>query len=151
MAFNGAAKVVGVDINEEAINFAKRKLIEYPTVAGAVSFFVLKDLPKEKYDIILSKDSFEHYANPESMMYIMRQHLKFDGIIIVGFEPLWKSPFGGHIRDFSRFPWIHLLFPEPILMEELRRFFKDKRIKSFSQIIGGSGLNKMSYKGFEDC
>ena len=148
MAFNGAKKVVGTDINEEAINFAKKKLTEYPSLADVISFFTLKDLPKEQFDIVLSKDSFEHYSNPESFMKTMKQYLKLDGIMVIGFCPLWKSPYGGHIKNFSSLPWIHLLFPEPILMKELRRYYKDQRIESFSKIIGGSGLNKMTYERF---
>jgi SAM-dependent methyltransferase len=144
LAFNGAARVVGTDINEEAINFAKQKLAEYPSLVNVVSFCILRDLPREQFDIVMSKESFEHYSNPESMMDAMKQHLKPKGIIVVGFEPLWKSPYGGHISAFSRLPWIHLLFPEPILMQELRRYFKNQRITSFEEM----GLNKMTCERF---
>ena len=146
MSFNGAAKVVGTDINEEAINFAKSKLIEYPSQINVISFFVVKDLPNEQFDIIFSKDSFEHYVNPEMIIDSMKQYLKPNGILVIGFSPLWKSPYGGHLNTFSRWPWIHLLFPEPVLMQELRRHFKNEQIKSFAQIA--SGLNKITYERF---
>jgi len=66
--------------------------------------------------------------------------------MVMGFSPLWKSPYGGHIPCFTKFPWIHLLFPEKLLMHELARFLKNDRVESFRDIA--SGLNKMTHQRF---
>jgi SAM-dependent methyltransferase len=99
---------------------------------------------EEKFDIILSKDSFEHIAEPERFIAGLAHRLAKDGVIAIGFGPLWKSPYGGHIKFMTLLPWAHLLFPEWVIMEERRRFRPDEDVKSFSEIRGG--LNKMTLK-----
>lgn len=148
LASKGAIRVVGTDTSEERINFAKSMLNQYSQQNHKISFFLLKDLPKKKFDIVLLKDSFEHYNNPENFIDQMLDYLKPNGLMIIGFSNLWNSPFGGHLGSFSRWPWIHLMFAEPVIMHELRRFFKDDKIRSFDQVA--SGLNKMTYRRFID-
>jgi SAM-dependent methyltransferase len=148
MALNGAKKVVGIDINKNSIDFAKSKLKEYPLANEVLTFALPKDARPDKYDMVLSKDSFEHYDDPENFIVTMQQYLKPSGKLIIGFSPLWKSPFGGHIKRLTRvpLPWVHLVFPERILMAELRRSLQDESLESFRQIAGG--LNKMTLDRF---
>jgi hypothetical protein len=68
------------------------------------------------------------------------------GMIAIGFGPLWKSPYGGHIRYMTRLPWAHLLFPERVVLRERERFFPDQRVRTFGEIVGG--LNKMTLSRF---
>ena len=104
LAQNGAKKVVGVDINRTRILFAKTKLNnDYPKLSNIVDFKHVEDLDDEKFDIVLSKDSFEHFSDPEKFIFSMKNNLKKDGVMVIGFSPLWKSPYGGHtnIYDYS--------------------------------------------------
>jgi SAM-dependent methyltransferase len=139
---NGAAKAVGVDINKDAIAFAQSKLQDYPDCQGRVEFKLLSELNNEKFDFVLSKDSFEHYENPEEFILTLKKHVEANGKLIIGFSPLWKSPYGGHIKALSRWPWIHILFSESLLMSELKRFFRNDNLQSFKQVAGG--INKMT-------
>jgi cyclopropane fatty-acyl-phospholipid synthase-like methyltransferase len=147
MALNGAAKTVGIDIVKRYIDFANLKLATaYKNISNIVEFRLPDDKYHEKFDVIISKDSFEHYANPESFIEVMKGYLKPDGRIITRFGPLWKSPNGGHITFMTKVPWAHLLFPESVIMCERRRFRPDDHANSFEQIDGG--MNKMTMKRY---
>lgn len=149
MAMNGAKKVVGVDIDRRRIEFARSRLIrDYQYLSDLVDFKMVEELGDEKFDVIISKDSFEHIADPENAVNDMQKHLDRGGIIAIGFGPLWKSPYGGHIGFMTKFPWAHLLFPEPVIMHERKRFRPEENAKTFEQIVGG--LNKMTLGKFLD-
>jgi SAM-dependent methyltransferase len=143
---NGAASVVGTDINNDRVNFAKSKICESRGYEGKIEFKLLHELGDLQFDIVLSKDSFEHYDNPEEFILFLMEHTKPGGKIVIGFSPLWDSPYGGHLGFLSRWPWIHILFPESAVMAELRRYYKDEGIQSYKNIAGG--LNKMSARQF---
>jgi cyclopropane fatty-acyl-phospholipid synthase-like methyltransferase len=147
MAKKGAARVVGIDINESAINVAKLKLTnEYKSLSNTVEFRLAGDTLNEKFDIVISKDSFEHYANPETFIITMKQYLNQGGIMVIGFSALWQAPYGGHIDFMTKVPWAHLMFPETVIMHERRRFRLDEDADSFEHVIGG--LNKMNLKRY---
>lgn len=147
MAQNGASRVVGIEINEESNDFAKKKLAtEYQELANIVEFRTVDDTFKEKFDIVISKNSFEHYANPEDFIKVMKQHMKKEGLLVIGFSPLWKAPYGGHITYVTKLPWAHLLFPESVIMQERKRFRPDDGARLFEEMKGG--LNKMTLKRY---
>lgn len=60
--------------------------------------------------------------------------------LVIGFDPPWKRPVGGHIEYMTKLPWPHLIFPEPVIMSERRRFRPDAQGRTFGEIRGG--LNK---------
>ncbi len=150
VASHGACQVVGIDIQEHLIEFAKTKLhTEYCELTNKVDFKVVtepKQLGGQKFDIILSKDSFEHIENPKKYLQELEEYVADDGIIVIGFGPLWKSPYGGHIGFMTPFPWAHLLFPESVIMNERKRFRPDEDAETFEQVKGG--LNKMTLSKF---
>ena len=89
---------------------------------SVVKLELADDLGHDKFDIVLSKDSFEHYNDPENQIFTMQQYLKEEGILVIGFGPLWKSPYGGHISWMTKFPWAHLIFPESVIMAERKTY-----------------------------
>jgi SAM-dependent methyltransferase len=146
MAQKGATRVVGIDIVGSTIEFAKLKLMtEYKELSNIVEFRLADDILDEKFDVVISKDSFEHYANPEKFFTSMKDYLKPGGTMVIGFGPLWKAPYGGHITFMTKVPWAHLLFPESVIMQERRRFRNDGA-GSFKEVSGG--LNKMTLKRY---
>jgi SAM-dependent methyltransferase len=147
MAVQGATKVRGIDIDEDKIDFAKSKLTnDYANLSNIVEFRLANGIADEKFDIVISKDCFQHYADPENMIFRMKQYLNQDGIIVVRFGPLWKSPYGGHINFMIKVPWVHLLFPESVIMRERKRFRPNEDVTSYEQIKGG--FNKMTLRGY---
>jgi SAM-dependent methyltransferase len=147
LAQRGAKRVVGVDVDEERIVFARNKLqAEFSNLAQKIEFALPSELKKERFDLVVSQDCFEHYEHPAQVMRTMRSFLVDDGRVLIGFSPLWKSPYGGHIGYMTKVPWAHLLFPERIIMLERRRYRPRENARTFSEMRGG--LNKMTYAKF---
>jgi SAM-dependent methyltransferase len=140
LARRGAARVIGVDINLECLERARRNtqdaglsnLIEFSTDAGCPA------------DIVVSLDSFEHFAEPEAMLEHIHGLLRPGGAVISSFGPTWYHPFGGHL--FSVFPWAHLIFSETALCR-WRADFKTDGARRFHEVAGG--LNQMTIARFE--
>ena len=150
LARGGARRVVGVNIDARRITFAQRTLAaDYADLGDHVAFRTITgfdDLDVEQFDLIISKDSFEHYAEPEQFVPALLPHLAQNGRIAIGFGPLWQSPFGGHIGYMTRLPWAHLLFSERTIMRERRRYFPTDPVERYGEIIGG--LNQMTLARF---
>jgi SAM-dependent methyltransferase len=144
----GAARIVGTDLS---IPPQVRRLLAEDPAAAEVELLetdgTLRELGTRRFDVVISKDSFEHYANPEQFAGTLAALLEPGGTLAVGFGPLWKSPTGGHIEYMTGLPWAHLLFPEPVLMAERRRFRPDEDARRFEEIRGG--LNRMTLARFE--
>lgn len=147
-ARRGATEVVGIDTE---LAYADEFLRERaPDVADHVRFFTtdgsLDVVADRQFDLVVSKDSFEHYPEPESFVRSIVPLIAPGGSLVIGFGPLWKSPEGGHIGYMTKLPWAHLIFPERVIMSERRRFRPDEQARRFGEIRGG--LNKMTYAAF---
>jgi SAM-dependent methyltransferase len=154
MARRGAAGVLGVDIDAASIRLADEQARrEAPDVDGRVRFAAierLSDIGDERFDVIVSKDSFEHFDDPEGFVRDAGHHLKPDGLLVIGFGPLWKSPYGGHLNHMTPLPYAHLLFPERVIMLERRRYAPGKwdGAMSWGEVTGG--LNRMTFERFTE-
>jgi 2-polyprenyl-3-methyl-5-hydroxy-6-metoxy-1,4-benzoquinol methylase len=143
----GANKVIGIDIDSNRISFANKKLREsYPELLDKVKFCFIEEMGDDIFDCIIFKDSFEHIKDPDKYLIKLKSFLKEDGHIFIGFGPLWKSPYGGHIHYLINLPWAHLLFPEEVIIQAINKISTGKNIISLEVISGG--LNKMTYKKF---
>ena len=140
MAQQGAARVVGIDINEHWLANGRR-LAQRAGVADRCAFVRSTSEPA---DLIISKDSFEHYINPPETLRDMARLLKPEGRLLIAFGPPWLHPHGGHL--FSVFPWAHLLFSERALLR-WRADFKADGATRFAEVEGG--LNQMTLARFE--
>jgi SAM-dependent methyltransferase len=140
-----AKDVTGLDINEKALIQANEKLEANPSATNLE--FTNKITKDKQFDIIISKDCFEHYSNPELILDKMKKLLKPGGQLVIGFSGLWNSPIGGHLGKFSSLPWLHVIFDEGLLLDELRRYHSNNNIKSFNDTNIG-GLNQLSFKEF---
>jgi SAM-dependent methyltransferase len=155
VARRGARRVLGVDIDPEPLRLAEWQRSREPVnVASALEFRLYSgnpgELGDERFDVVLSKDSFEHYgADPatpstETMVEAMIRRLNPGGFLAIGFGPLWKGPTGGHID--TNLPWAHLLFPESVIFAEFRRVRSaGNTATTFEQ---GVGVNRMTLARF---
>jgi SAM-dependent methyltransferase len=152
LARRGAAHVHGTDIEASAIEYARNRLAaEAPELADRLTFQVVSgmaDLGDRRFDVIVSKDSFEHFEDPEGFVASAGDHLTPGGVLAIGFGPTWKSPYGGHLHHMTRLPWAHLLFPEAVVMEERRRFSVGKWDGAWRYEEVTGGLNRMTYERF---
>jgi SAM-dependent methyltransferase len=149
VAQRGPRRVLGVDIND--VSLAQRLLDErYPHLRDVVEFRQVgidaDRLEGEQFDLILSKDTFEHVGDPEGYVHEMRRLLAPDGEIVIGFGPTWKSPYGGHLSFMTKLPWAHLIFPEHVVLAERKRFRPDEDPARYEDVLGG--LNRMTVERF---
>lgn len=151
IAQNGAQRAVGIDINESSIKAAtelanKLKIKNIEFITQNQNSTNSESNTFKKYDIILSKNSMEHFRNPEIIIKSMKSHLKKNGKIYITFCPPWFAPFGGHIQFFLPIPWAHILFPQKVILNIRKRYRSDGAMK-YEDIEGG--LNKLSVHKFE--
>ena len=142
-----AKNVVGIDLDSERISFAKENLsIIYPELSQTVEFrdVNIDQLENETFDIVVSKDSFEHIMDLPNIMGHIRRVLKKGGRLYTGFAPLYRTFNGDHGRTKSIIPWGHLIIPERILLKRLNK-------KSIHRVdsICDLGLNKLSLKEYK--
>lgn len=137
MARAGARRVVGLDLKPDLVDFANAHVREaYPDLVGRVSFHAV-DLQVYAeplaFDLIVSKDSFEHIIDLDGMLAAMRARLRPGGRIYAGFGPLYPTPYGDHDRRETIFrhwgafgrllaliPWGHL-FLERLMVTTYNR------------------------------
>jgi SAM-dependent methyltransferase len=139
MARRGAAHVIGIDIREEVLAEARQAARQ----AGVAERCTFSTEIEDQADIVVSLDAFEHFADPEHILYLMRRLMKEDGQALIAFGPPWYHPRGGH--TFSVFPWAHLLFSEQSLLR-WRADFKSDGATRFNEVAGG--LNQMTVRRF---
>lgn len=78
---------------------------------------------KNSFDLIILKDVIEHIPDQDRLMGYLKQLLRPEGKIFLGFPP-WYMPHGGHQqvcnnKVLSMFPYIHLL-PMPVYKSILK-------------------------------
>lgn len=147
IAIRGANKVVGIDLNRSWIDFANDNLKNnYPNLIRTVSFtsVELRYLEENNFDIIISKASFEHIINLDNFILEIRDKLRIGGRLIIGFGPLYNSPYGEHQIIKHKIPWMHLIVGEKYIINKLNCTRKEK-VTSISEL----GLNGLSFKQYE--
>ena len=100
---------------------------------------------KDKFDIIISKETFEHVIDLGRVLDSMYSLLKKNGKIYSGFGPLYNFFNGDHGRTYSMLPWFHLIFPNKFIINRVNA--KDhSKIKSIKEL----GLNMYSLKQYKN-
>ena len=151
-AEQGAAEVVGLDLDNDRIDFAKRNLAcAYPQLADTVSFRCadVMDLT-DQFDLIVSKDAFEHIDGLGKVIAHLRSLLRPHGYLAPGFSPLYFSPFGDHARFKLKIPWAHAVLPEAVLVWWLNQ--RESGDVSNSMDLGLNRLTPREFRAiFERC
>ena len=144
----GAADVLGVDLDEERVAFASRKVRDqYPELLGKIAFStedIRSLMPGEPFDYIVSKDTLEHVVEDlPGIADHLHRLLKPNGKLIVGFSPLYYSPFGDHGRLGLPGAWLHAVLPRRLVLK-----WTGSRKKESIGDIGQLGLNGLTPRGF---
>jgi 2-polyprenyl-3-methyl-5-hydroxy-6-metoxy-1,4-benzoquinol methylase len=142
IAESGASEVLGLDLEAERITFASEVVRQrYPGLVGKLHFACedIRTLPqRHQYDYVVSKDSFEHIDELQSVVDSIALVLKPGGKLIVGFSPLYYSPFGDHGRLRLPRVWLHAIVAERWLLRWVSAKER-RRIEKISDL----GLNKL--------
>lgn len=149
MAQAGAASVLGVDNNPATLDTARSlaRAQAAPLPPDRLAFAT--DVPAERrgtFDVVLSKDSMEHFADPAAMLRLMRSALQPSGHVLITFGPPWYAPYGSHMHFFTRVPWVNLLFSEETVLR-VRSRYRGDGARRYAEVE--SGLNQMSVRRFE--
>jgi SAM-dependent methyltransferase len=112
------ARVTGVDLKAESVEYARRRFEAEPYGAGAC--FETADIndvdPADldgPFDLVLLKDTIEHIHDQRRFFARLGAFLAPTGSAFLAFPP-WQMPFGGHQqicdhRALMRLPYFHLL------------------------------------------
>jgi SAM-dependent methyltransferase len=146
MALQGAERVVGLDINPATLQRAKRLAGRYGLEERVEFKSVLAEQVREKFDVVISQNSMEHFPDPESALNEMRAAARPGGKVMITFGAPWFSPWGSHMQFFTRVPWVNLLFSEKTVMN-VRAHFRNDAARRYTEVE--SGLNKMTVSKFE--
>ena len=116
IAQSEAISINAIDLEEDALKFARENLKEnFKSLEKKVDFKkinILDNKIDQKFDIIVSKDTFEHTQNLSDVLMKMNQLLNNGGKAYIGFGPLYNFYNGDHGRTLMYLPWFHLLFSE---------------------------------------
>ena len=145
VATKGAKTVIGLDIKERLIFFARENVLQnYPKLKNILDFQCcdIANLREGKFDIMLAQASFEHIQNLDNVFAELKKRLKVGGKMYIGFGPLYNSPYGDHKLTKAFLPWGHLIFPESVLIKRLNKNLH-KELASISE-----EFNKLSLAEF---
>lgn len=139
--------VVGVDTNQQTLSKAIENAKYHNVSSQKLSFVenISADM-LNSFDVVISQNSFEHFANPEKVLDEMGSLLNDSGIILLTFGPPWLAPYGSHMHFFCKVPWINVIFHEEVVMKA-RSHFRSDGAKRYEDVE--SGLNKMTIAKFE--
>lgn len=142
MARSGARTVTGLDLPRPAL----LERWEAVSQLDMKNVILSTDRPREKFDVVMSCSSFEHFSDPASIVEQMRRYAKPGGLVIISFAEPWLSPRGSHCDHFTRLPWVNCLFPEKAVLSVRARYKQDGALR-YEDVEGG--LNRMTIYKFE--
>ncbi len=158
-SLNGAKNVVGIDIEKGFI--AQAKAFTDKKGAKNIKFAVQNaentDFPENSFDVCIMNDVFEHLANPEKVLKEVYRVLRKGGKIFIN-SPPYFHPYGAHLSDLIGIPYVHILFPEPVLINAYKKLAKNtksygKRVNLRFGTVNGEEhityINRMTVKRFE--
>lgn len=113
--------LIAIDNNNDALEFAK----EFASSHDVSVDFRFGDAQKlefadNTFDAIIMELMFEHVENPCQVLKELQRILKPGGKVYNHFC-LYYGPYGNHLHNFTRIPWIHLI---PFL--NLKKFILSK-------------------------
>lgn len=148
--------MLGVDLDVERVEFASRNVRErYPELRDRIEFRAVdlvanpESALEGSFDLVLSKDTFEHVDDVGAMLSAIRDLLKHHGELWAGFSPLYWSPRGDHGRTGLRLPWAHAFLPQRLILEAAARY-NNKPVERLYD-IGLNGLTSADFFQFAEA
>jgi SAM-dependent methyltransferase len=150
------ATVLGVDLDVDRVDFASRNVAEhYPELRDRVGFRAVdlvanrESALEASFDLVLSKDTFEHVDDVGAMLSAIRDLLKPNGELWAGFSPLYWSPRGDHGRTGLRLPWAHAFLPKKLVLEAASRYNNKPVTRLYD--VGLNGLTSADFFQFAEA
>ena len=151
-ALNGL-RTIGIDNQSYESGFLN-DAISYAKERGAGVTYCLADahhvpFKNASFDLIRLDSVVEHLEHPKIAMSECFRILKAGGFLFVSF-PLFFSPYGGHIFDYIKIPWFHILPAGWVRRKLTGRKSKSGFINTDYVWKLYFSLNKMTLKKFKD-
>ena len=144
----GASKVIGIDLEEKLLNFANINLQQNYKNYQSIIDFQKKDLLntnfENKFDYIVTKDTFEHSLNLPEILNKFYEILEKGGKVYAGFGPLYNFYNGDHGRTQLKLPWMHVILPDKFIVNRYNKKNENKINK-----IEDLGLSKYSFSDYK--
>ena len=118
------ARPVGVDVDERRVAFATRKLEGTPAQILAGDAACLP-LPDESVDVIVSDAVLEHLPDLARAFAEGRRVLRRGGRFCARWGPAWLTYNGPHLIKCLAIPWVHLLFPDAVIVQALEQLKRE--------------------------
>ena len=170
LASDGARSVIDIDINEKNLAFGesmKESLTQWSGGAQIPLKFMVQDATNtdfedESFDMIFSRNSFEHFTNPAAVMKESFRLLRKGGNLIVDPFSSIYCKYGTHIKYGVTIPWVNLFFSDKTIIKALyRTAFDDPNIYSIFPGLKGDpvhirdirkhkDLNDITFRSFKD-
>jgi ubiquinone/menaquinone biosynthesis C-methylase UbiE len=162
LAGRGAASILGVDLLVTNVCTARafaaaRGVRNVEFAAGDATHLPVRE---GSFDLVITTDTFEHFAEPEAALAEMTRALRSGGRLVAVFGP-FGSPLGSHLYDVIFVPWCHVIFSRNSLAEAVREIARrraaflgpdnraDELKKAEDQIVYyDSELNHMTLRRF---
>lgn len=77
------ANIVAIDISEDMLAQARKKLANYPSIEWIHGDFVKTQLPENSFDVAFSLSNLHYFPNPEAVFQKIASLLKRGGIFIL--------------------------------------------------------------------
>jgi 2-polyprenyl-3-methyl-5-hydroxy-6-metoxy-1,4-benzoquinol methylase len=152
VALAGASEVVGVDVQAHLVDSAKA-LAEKFDVTDVCRFIDARTDPAGYaaldggFDVVYTIDAFEHFSETTFILGEMDRLLAPGGKLLISFGPPWKHPYGAHLMDWTKAPWMHFFFDEETVLAVRARFLADGA-QRYAEVPGG--LNGMAIARFRE-
>ena len=134
----GAALVTGVEMPDVLVK--TRKTLEEAGVMDRCR--LTSNAEGSEADMVVSLDSFEHFADPEGILKLILQILRPGGTLHISFGWMWYHPTGSHLIELP--PWSHVLFSEKAVLG-WRALMRNDGAMTYEAV----GLNRMTIARFE--
>jgi SAM-dependent methyltransferase len=97
------------------------------------------------FDLIYSIDTMEHFADPAGVLRQMRDQLRPNGRVMLSFGPPWYHPYGAHVFDVTKVPWVHLIFRDEVVLDKYNHTL-DRHATCYEEV--SDGMNRMTIGKF---
>ena len=109
-ANNGASEVIGIDIDDERLEFARKRDIDNVTYLKMDATDI--DYSDGYFDLIFAPNVFEHFINPDDVLRECNRLLKSNSRLIINPVSSIYSSTGAHLKNGIGLPWVNLFFSE---------------------------------------
>ncbi|SEQ84082.1 Methyltransferase domain-containing protein [Nitrosomonas sp. Nm51] len=120
-------RIVGVDINEMAIERANETLAQTPYANDMSIEFLVGNtdklpVPDQSFDTVLAFDCMEHVMSPKSILNDWYRVLRPGGRCLIEWFP-YKGPWGPHMEALIPIPWAHIVFGERAMFRTAEKIY----------------------------